>query len=405
MIKCKEYTIAQICSVITGAIFRKSEFAKEGIPVIKTANIKSNKINFNKLSYVSDSTAQKYQRCEILYNDILFTMTGNQDVGNPNYWVGRVAVFKEKKRYMLNQRLCIIRPNKELVDADFLAYYLSSVQTQSYFMNLDQTSGKQTNILLSKINECRIKLPNMTMQKRIAEILKEIDSKIAGCEEEINNLEEQAAAYYDELFIQNQSTAWKKGTLSDIGTIISGGTPSKEKKEYFSKAGIPWITPKDLVNKKVKFISHGKTDISELGLRKSSASKMPEGTVLFSSRAPIGYMAIAANELTTNQGFRSVIPNKNVGTAFTYYLLKHLLPAINERAVGGPFKEISGNRMKTVPVIIPDDDTLNKFNDFCKPLFERQRNLEKEKYRLELMRGDVLPKFISGEYDVDNFII
>jgi len=212
-------------------------------------------------------------------------------------------------------------------------------------------------------------------------------------------------SYYEELFIQNPSTAWKKGTLSDIGVIISGGTPSKEKKEYFSKEGIPWITPKDLVNKKVKFISHGKTDISELGLRKSSASRMPEGTVLFSSRAPIGYMAIAANELTTNQGFRSVIPNENVGTAFTYYLLKHLLPAINEMAVGGLFKEISGSRMKTVPVIIPDNDTLNKFNDFCRPLFERQRNLEKEKYRLELMRGDVLPKFISGEYDVDNFII
>ena len=251
MIKCEEYTIAQICSVITGAIFKKSEFAKEGIPVIKTANIKSNKINFNKLSYVSDSVAQKYKRCEILYNDILFTMTGNQDVGNPNYWVGRVAVFKEKKRYMLNQRLCIIRPNKEVVDADFLAYYLSSAQTQSYFMNLDQISGKQTNILLGKINECRIKLPDMKMQKRIAEILKEIDSKIARCEEEINSLEEQAVSYYEELFIQNPSTAWKKGTLSDIGTIISGGTPSKEKQEYFCKAGIPWITPKDLVNKKV----------------------------------------------------------------------------------------------------------------------------------------------------------
>ncbi len=72
-------------------------------------------------------------------------------------------------------------------------------------------------------------------------------------------------------------------------------------------------------------------------------------------------------------------------------------------------REISGSLAcvgyKTVPVIIPDNDTLKKFNDFCRPLFEQQKNLEKEKYHLELMRGDVLPKFISGEYDVDNFII
>ena len=404
MVKWEEYTVAQICSVVNGAIIKKSEFSKEGVPVIKTANIKSNKIVLNKLSYVPDSTAQKYKKCEIMYNDILFTLTGNRDVGTPNYWAGRVAVFKEKKRYMLNQRLCIIRPNQDLVDADFLACYLSSGETQSYFMNLDQSSGKQINILLSTIMECKIKLPDMRTQKRIARILKDMDLKILRCEEEINRLEDHAQSYYEELFVRNNSSAWKKGTLSDIGMIVAGGTPSKRKKEYFSEAGIPWITPRDLVNQKVKFISHGKTDISELGLKNSSASKMPEGTVLFSSRAPIGYMAIAAEELTTNQGFRSVIPNENVGTAFTYYLLKHLLPAIHEMAVGGPFKEISGSKMKTVPVIIPDDDTLNKFNDFCQPVFARQRELEKEKYCLELMRGDALPKFISGEYDVDKIV-
>ena len=148
MVKWEEYTVAQICSVVNGAIIKKSEFSKEGVPVIKTANIKSNKIVLNKLSYVPDSTAQKYKKCEIMYNDILFTLTGNRDVGTPNYWAGRVAVFKEKKRYMLNQRLCIIRPNQDLVDADFLACYLSSGETQSYFMNLDQSSGKQINILL-----------------------------------------------------------------------------------------------------------------------------------------------------------------------------------------------------------------------------------------------------------------
>ena len=84
--------------------------------------------------------------------------------------------------------------------------------------------------------------------------------------------------------------------LSDLGTVVAGGTPSKTKPEYYSEQGIAWITPKDLSLNKSKFISHGEIDISELGFYKSSATKMPTGTVLFSSRAPIGYIAIAAND-------------------------------------------------------------------------------------------------------------
>ena len=155
--------------------------------------------------------------------------------------------------------------------------------------------------------------------------------------------------------------------LSDLGTIVAGGTPSKSKPEYYAEHGIAWITPKDLSLDKSKFISHGETDISELGFSKSSTVKMPAGTVLFSSRAPIGYIAIAANEVTTNQGFKSVIPNKNIGTAFMYYLLKWLLPTIERMASGSTFKEISGAGMKSVPTIIPDDNTIRQFNDFCAP--------------------------------------
>lgn len=80
-----------------------------------------------------------------------------------------------------------------------------------------------------------------------------------------------------------------------------GGTPSKSKPEYYAAQGIAWITPKDLSVDKSKFISHGENDISELGFSKSNAKKMPAGTILFSSRAPIGYIAIAQNEITTNQ--------------------------------------------------------------------------------------------------------
>ena len=217
-----------------------------------------------------------------------------------------------------------------------------------------------------------------------------------------NNLEAQAQSYFQYLFSEKTKSEWNEGVLSDLGNIVAGGTPSKSKPEYFTENGIAWITPKDLSNDKSKFISQGETDISELGYSKSSATKMPAGTVLFSSRAPIGYIAIAVNEVSTNQGFKSVVPNKNIGTAYIYFLLKQLLPTIEGMASGSTFKEISGAGMKSVPVLIPDDVTIGQFNNFCEPLFEQQANLETENKRLSVIRDTILPKLMSGELDVSD---
>ena len=216
------------------------------------------------------------------------------------------------------------------------------------------------------------------------------------------NLEQQAAAFFYHQFINNANPSWQKGTISDLGTVMGGSTPSKSKPEYYTNNGIAWITPKDLSIDKSKFISHGADDITEIGLKNSSASIMPAGTVLFSSRAPIGYIAIADGEVTTNQGFKSVVPNRNVGTAFVYYFLKNALPTIENMASGSTFKEISGSAMRTVPAIIPDDKTLQDFSDFCEPLFQQQRALEVENRSLATLRDSLLPRLMSGELDVSN---
>ncbi len=214
------------------------------------------------------------------------------------------------------------------------------------------------------------------------------------------NLEQQAATYFYHQFIDNADPSWREGTISDLGTVIGGSTPSKKKSEYYTDNGIAWITPKDLSVDKSKFISHGADDITELGLKNSSASIMPTGTVLFSSRAPIGYIAVADGEVTTNQGFKSVVPHSNVGTAFVYYFLKNALPTIENMASGSTFKEISGGAMRTVPAIIPDDERLLEFTDFCEPLFQQQRTLEAENRSLAALRDSLLPKLMSGELDV-----
>ena len=217
-----------------------------------------------------------------------------------------------------------------------------------------------------------------------------------------DNLEQQARAYFQELFVDNSDPAWTLGTVSDLGAVVGGSTPSKSKPEYYTEDGIAWITPKDLSINKAKFISHGENDITELGLKNSSASIMPEGTVLFSSRAPIGYIAIASGEVTTNQGFKSVVPKPEIGTAYVYYFLKHNLPIIEGMASGSTFKEVSGSTMKNVPAVIPDTETLACFNDFCTPIFAQQRILEEQNQSLAALRDSLLPKLMSGEIDVSD---
>ena len=215
------------------------------------------------------------------------------------------------------------------------------------------------------------------------------------------NLEEQAQALYNELFADSSFDA----TLADLGTIVGGSTPSKKHPEYYTDQGIAWITPKDLSNNSSKFIYHGEIDITELGLSKCSASVMPSGTVLFSSRAPIGYIAVAANPTATNQGFKSVIPNDKIGTAFVYYFLKNNLTMIESMASGSTFKEVSASAMKAIPAFKPESDKLCQFQNFCEPLFYHQQMLESENTRLAQLRDTLLPRLMSDEVDVSKIVI
>jgi len=193
---------------------------------------------------------------------------------------------------------------------------------------------------------------------------------------------------------------WRKGTISDLGDIIGGSTPSKAKPEYYTKHGIAWITPKDLSINKNKFIAHGVDDITELGLHNSSARLMPKGTILFSSRAPIGYIAIASGEVCTNQGFKSIVPKESVGTAFIYYFLIENIQSIESMASGSTFKEVSGSTMKNIPAIIPNEDTLRRFQEECIPIFEKQKLIEAENDHLVEIRDTLLPRLMSGELSI-----
>ena len=302
-------------------------------------------------------------------------------------------------KFWVNNHAHIVQGNG-LCNTRYLCYLLNSMDLSGYV-----TGSAQPKLSQANLNAVTLILPAISIQEKVAECLYMFDKKISVNEQINDNLEQQAQALFQELFIENADPEWREGTISDLGTVVGGSTPSKSKPEYYTEHGIAWITPKDLSVNKSKFITHGENDITELGLKNSSASIMPEGTVLFSSRAPIGYIAIAAGEVTTNQGFKSVIPRPAIGTPFVYYFLKNALPTIEGMASGSTFKEVSGSTMKIVPAFIPDDETLARFTEFCSPIFEQQQMLERQNQSLAALRDSLLPKLMSGEIDVSDVSI
>jgi len=148
---------------------------------------------------------------------------------------------------------------------------------------------------------------------------------------------------------------WRNCVIADIGTVVGGATPSTKNSANYDDGGIAWITPKDLSSHVGRYIARGERNISEYGMHSCSTRLLPKNTVLFSSRAPIGYIAIASNELCTNQGFKSVVPNDDIDPLFLYYLLKYNKEKIENMGSGTTFKEVSGTTMKNINVRLPID--------------------------------------------------
>ena len=373
-------------------IVQPGQSTGNGVPIIKVNNIISGLESINDLDTTSHEISEKYSRTILRGGELIVSVVGT---------IGKTAIVPENFAGCNLVRAVALLDIEDKIISKWVKYYLDSPYGKDYIsQNLNTTVQPTLNI--KSLTNMPIPFYDTEYIEKTIDLLSEIDDKIALNNKINENLEQQAQALFQNLFIDNAQSEWKQGTVCDLGSVIGGSTPSKSKPEYYTDSGIAWITPKDLSVNKSKFIYHGENDITELGLKNSSASVMPEGTVLFSSRAPIGYIAIAAGEVTTNQGFKSIVPKSEIGTAFVYYFLKYNLPVIEGMASGSTFKEISGSVMKSVPAFVPDSETLNVFRLFCKPLFEQQKILELQNQSLEKLRDALLPKLMNGEIDITN---
>lgn len=214
------------------------------------------------------------------------------------------------------------------------------------------------------------------------------------------------AAQFPASFVFNETLGkwipegWEVKRIEDIATVVGGGTPSTKVDEYFTEKGIPWLSPKDLSGYEWKYIGKGATDITPLGLKNSGAKLMSSGSVLFSSRAPIGYIAIAENEICTNQGFKSLVPDKGIPTEYLYQLLKSNEDKIEAVATGSTFKEVSGSALKGIEVLVPSSELLSQFSKILSPSNKRQLTIQKETETLTQLRDRLLPELISGRVRV-----
>ena len=403
----KEVRLGDVCNIITGFPFPGKKYSKEGIRVVRGDNVTIGNLRWDtEKDKRWNEPFDKTEYYSLQANDIVIGMDGSR-VGK-----NKARIKEEDLPLLLAQRVACVRHN-ELAEQDYLYYNIFSKKFIDY-VNSIHTGSAIPHISQKQIEDYKILLPNLETQRRIASILSSLDRKI-----ELNNkinadLEEMAQAIFKNWFVDFEPfkdgkfvnselgmipEGWKVGRLDEIADVVGGSTPSKAKPEYYTQKGIAWLTPKDLSNHPAVYTSRGEIDITEEGYNSTSTKLMPKGTILFTSRAPIGYISIAQNDICTNQGFKSLVPKK-AGTCFLYCFLKYVTPEIENKSTGSTFKEASGSLMKSLQVLMPEQKVFEDFETIVSPLFARIESLEKESSRLSLLRDTLLPRLMSGELEV-----
>ncbi len=410
--KVKCVKVGDICDFIGGSQPPKSEFINEPkfgyIRLIQTRDFKTDTF----ATYIPDNSVKKFCNKE----DIM---------------IGRYGppIFQICRGMEGAYNVALLKANpKDGINREFLYYFLKQKSIFEFVDKLSARTGGQTGVDLVSLNKYPVRIPiEIEDQKKLISILYVVDKKIKINNKINTELEKMAKTIYDYWFVQfdfpdkngkpykssggkmvwnkelkqNIPEGWTAGTLSDLGEIIGGSTPTRDNKENFDLNGTPWITPKDLsVNAGCKYITKGEFCVSKEGIKSASLKLLPKGSVLMSSRAPVGYMAIAREPVTTNQGFKSFVPKSGYSTPFIFYAIKNVMPQIINNASGSTFKEISGNTLKMIKIYLPPKEVIQHYTETSNSIFDRQNILELENQKLSKLRDWLLPMLMNGQVKV-----
>lgn len=410
----------ELCVQITDCPHSTPQWLSSGKLVLRNFNIHNGRIDLSDVSYTDEETFfARNKRATPIPGDIVMSREAP---------MGEVAIIPNGFECCLGQRMVLLHPDATVCNGKFLMYSLLSPFVQKQIKRSDTTGSVVSNLCIPDLCALEIPYVNIERQECIVALLSDIDSKIDNNNVIAAELEGMAKDLYDYWFVQldfpdengkpykssggkmvwNEELnreipeGWENGIVSDLGTVVTGGTPSTGCAEYFakSKSGHAWATPKDLSNLNGRYFYHGEADITDAGLKNSAGNIMPKGSVLFTTRAPIGYIAITANEACTNQGFKSIIPAKKFGTEFVFQTLKMLTPQMQRVGVGSTFKEVSKDVFSRQSIVIPSVNLLKKYAALTLDIAEKIRNTQEENVELTSLRDFLLPMLMNGQVKV-----
>ena len=419
----KKYKLGEILDVTRGASLSGEFYAAEGEYVRLTCGnfdyqnncFKENKAKDN-LYYIGDFKPDFLMK----EGDIITPLT-EQAIG----LLGSTAIIPESGKYIQSQYVAKIVCKEHLLDKDFAFYLISSnLVKQQLSAAAQQTKIRHTSP--DKIKDCIVWIPELEEQKRIGKLLRTIDLKIELNRQLNHNLEAMAKQLYDYWFVQFDfpdengkpykssggkmvwdkrlkreiPLLWKAKMVEEVADVYNGATPSTVNELNYG-GDIVWITPKDLSDQKQKFVYQGERNISQVGYDSCSTHLLPSNTILMSSRAPIGLLAIAKTELCTNQGFKSFVSkSKNIAT-YLYYYLQYHITQIEQLGTGTTFKEVSREDILKFPMLKPSDNVLDLWEEIVSALNDRQLEIQKENENLIKQRNELLPLLMNGQVSVN----
>lgn len=311
---------------------------------------------------------------------------------------GENTAFSVEGKYWVNNHAHVIRPHRDKVLDNWMIYFLNVNDLKKHITGLTVQKLNQ-----EKLRNIEIPLPPISEQKRIVKILDEVFNKIEKAKENAEkNLQNSKALFesYLQSIFANPGKDLDEKRIGDICEIVNGGTPDTKVAKYWNGENF-WITPKDMGKIKDVYVDTTIRKISGLGLENSSAKLLPINSVILSSRAPIGYLAINKKPMATNQGCKGLIPTYKLEALYLFYFLKSSVKLLNSLGSGATFKELSGSKLAEILLPVPDIREQKIIVKKLDDLSEQNKKLEvvykKKLADLEELKKSVLKKAFSGE--------
>ncbi|MFC2611315.1 MAG: restriction endonuclease subunit S [Capnocytophaga granulosa] len=350
--------------------------------------------------------------------------------GSPIQSTGRITYISED----------LIQAKKELVCSNFsigirvksrwnplyVYYYWQYIYNLGVFFNFEsKTSGIKNLQLDSALEAIAIEEISLEVQNQIVATLSSYDHKIALNRAINHNLVAMAKQLYDYWFVQfdfpNQDgkpykssggkmvwneklkreipEGWNAKRIDEITIVYNGATPSTTEEDNY-RGDIIWITPKDLSSQQQKFIYQGERNISQKGYDSCSTHILPINSILMSSRAPIGLLAITKTELCTNQGFKNFVPKEDYFSTYLYYYLLSHIKQIEQLGTGTTFKEVSREDISAFLILFPLEETLRQWEKIIYSIDNKQLSIQKQMETLTKQRDELLPLLMNGQVTV-----